>query len=124
MIAIINIFCFFIAFIVTWKLVRGRFGIKQLGVICIIIGLNFSLVYLCAKYLGIGFELLPTQPSLSLPETAMKISLEMVEIVLCAFPICYIFEWWYYRKHPDLNSYTGKKKKEAAETDGDGNCKG
>ena len=66
-----------------------------------------------------GFVLLPSKTSLFQPETAMAMSLAMIKTTFFIFPICYILEWWYYRKHPDVNSYTGKKKQESAGTDGD-----
>jgi len=54
--------------------------------------------------------LLPNQEGLKDPEIAMKVSIILIKISVAFFPACYLFEWWYYRKHPDIDSYTGKKK--------------
>ena len=113
MTAIVNILCLMFGFFITWKFVRDHLGIKQLGVYCIAIGLNFSFVYFCAKYFDIGFVLLPSQSILSSSEAAMGMSLAIVKALVFIFPVCYIFEWWYYRKHPDIDPYTGKKKESA-----------
>ena len=112
MIAIINILCLAFGFLITWKFVRDRLAIRQLGVICVSMVLGFSFVYLCAKYFAVGFVLLPSQTALLEPETAMAMALAIMKVSLLIFPVCYIFEWWYYRKNPDIDPYTGKKRSE------------
>lgn len=116
MIAVINILCLAFGFFITWKLFRDRLGIKKLGVICVALILGFSLVYLFAKSFAVGFVLLPSQTALAEPENAMSMSLAIIKVALVFFPLCYVFEWWYYRKNPDIDPYTGKKK-EPAEND-------
>lgn len=107
---ILNILCFAIGFLISWNLVKGKLGIKQLSETCISLALTFLFVYFCAKYFGTGFALLPGQEGLKEPEVAMQVSLILIKIALVLFPICYVFEWWYYRKHPNIDPYTGKKK--------------
>ena len=84
--AIINIFCFVFAFLVIWKFVRHWLGIKRYGVIIMMIGLNFSFIYLCAKYFGVGFVLLPSKTVLFDPNTAMAMSVAMVKTTLFSKP--------------------------------------
>ena len=63
--------------------------------------------------MDVGFVLLPTQPALNDPENAATMALIVMKITAVFFPFCYTFEWWYYRKHPDIDPYTGKKKEVA-----------
>lgn len=107
---IINLLCFIISFALVWIFLRDRFGIKQLGVICLGLSLFSLLLFFTAKYLNVGFGLLPNQPALRTPENAAKVTMLMFKTGLFFFPICYIFEFWYYKRHSDVDPYTGKKK--------------
>ncbi|QYY34819.1 hypothetical protein [Ruficoccus sp. ZRK36] len=111
---IINILCFAGGIFIAIKLFKDRWGIKQLGVICIGMALLSGLCYICARYLNVGFVLLPTQPALKDPANAMKVTALMFKTGLAFFPLAYIFEWWYYKKHPDIDPYSGKSKSEMA----------
>ena len=111
--AVINILCFIVSFVLVWIFLRDRLGIKQLGVICFSFGLYSLLNYGLAKYFNIGISIIPTIPDLNDPENAANVSLSMLKTAIVFFPFCYAFEWWYYRKHPDIDPYTGKKKEVA-----------
>lgn len=107
---VVNLLCFALGFWISWKYVRGKLGMKQLAETCVSLFLTFSFIFACAKYISIGFHLLPQQEALKAPEATMKMSVAMMKVALVFFPICYIFEWWYYRNKTDIDPYTGKKK--------------
>ena len=113
--AIINLLSFAIVFYISWKFIKDRWGIKQLSLLCIDLGIFFAITYLLGKHFGIVFALLPTLPGLNEAENSMKVASAMVKTALVFLPICYVFEWWYYKKNPNINPYTGKQKSQPDE---------
>jgi hypothetical protein len=107
---VVNLLCFALGFWISWKFVQGKLGMKQLSETCVSLFLTFAFIFSCAKYFDVGFHLLPQQEALKAPEATMRMSVAIMKVILVFFPICYIFEWWYYRKNPDIDPYTGKKK--------------